>query len=261
MGALQMSDDLKAKLAALTEAGEFEKGAMHLGQSGGPAAMLAVLHVIDTTILPRVLQFSVEDSYVSLAVSGRRLRRCEAASKDLKAPKTLLAQSLSNDTPKPVEKVGKLLKLLTSKIGNLTVHSTAEASASGAAESGVSFSGLIEYWEVDPEAKPLTRLERFMELIQSDLIASIDEAGTSTHGDAASVKALKAAMPDIVDMSETKLGSLGKPTQSPKFLILEGYFPADALVVHVHIEDSKAFVAVPKSAFAKVAAAWNQSLS
>lgn len=228
---------------------------MQLGPAKSPTAMAGILQAIDTTILPRLVTFSVDEMSVAFNVGGRRLRACLSASDALKPPKGVVGEALSIDDPKPVQNLGKLLQKLLATEGELTMQRTDALSASDKSDAGIGADSLAEIWGVDLDAEPPSPLEHFIALLGGDLLASVEidgEAVRNPTGDAAVIMLMeKAILPSLIDL-EAQL------TAVPDILVMDGMLAEDALVALVTLGDVRAMVATAANSYASVASAWSR---
>lgn len=261
-----MSDDsdLLRKLAALTAERKFDGGAMDLGPSGGDTALAEVLQVIDNTMLPRHLVFSVGPTSVTLSVSGRRLRALIAVQGDVSAQPDLHSKLLTVAEPASLMAVGDVLRELTAKHGTLYVTRLAAQSVDGASDTGVSVSQLVGAWDVDLTSKPPTHIEQFCLALGADLLAmAVIKDGNVNAGLGNEVLLAQVKQVWSDHAADFCPGSAMVGAELPNNLIIlrQGLITGDADLLFVKLQDISVLSAVSSGKIASVTAAWTQALS
>jgi len=138
-----MSDNpqLTIKLEALIRDAAFEDGTMVLGPAGSPEATELMLLAIDITMLPRDIVFAVGMSFVTLAVSGKRVRQLVEASADIPT-EGLLGRALDREDTAGVQSLAAALQALLSLEGTLTLKRLPLSAAIEAGSAGIGRGGL-----------------------------------------------------------------------------------------------------------------------
>lgn len=256
-----MSHDLEQKLQSLAGASEFEDGGLVLAEAGSPLAIPAMLHAIDSTILPRLVTFAVGASHVQVLAGGRRLRAVVGASDDVAQPDLDLDAPISREASELLDQVGKLFAALASTPGTLTLRRAVDPRAAAQSDGGVDAAALAEAWNVDLSNTPLGTSGLFALALGDDLLARVtfDDArvvaqtGDSDLCEAITREALQAQLRSL-------LGSVFKgraQSRVPQMLVLPGKLPGDAVLCVLRDETEYACIAVQSESLAKIATAWN----
>lgn len=253
-----MTDDsqLTAKVDALIRDEVFEDGAMLLGDAGTPEATSAMLESIDMTMLPRDVVFCVGASFVTLAISGKRVRHVTAASDDLEA-QDLVGQPVNVDDTDTLQKLASVLRALTALDGKLTMARQPISTALDGGNVGVGLRGLSKVLGAKP-AKVVSSVSTLMGDLHEVLggYAQIsDGAITPVKGKAALKKAFSALEAQWADLSKAHNKLRGRADQDV-LLTLDGVLPNDALGHFVSLKGSQVVMATAKGSLADVAKAW-----
>lgn len=255
-----MNSDVKRKLDALAASAEIKNGGLVLCAAGTPAAMPSILNAIDTTILPRLLRFSVGESRVEVLAGGRRLRALVAATDDIAVPGMAFGEAISRDDPELLDRIGKQFAALVAQPGTVTIQRLTDPRASDQAEGGLDLKALSDAWQVDPEPVSLTPASQFLFELGEDVLAHVQFDGNAVVADAGNPD-LCAAMADtglreeVLSLSQFLMRN--RPgTEAPGLTVLPGRLPEDALLCVLTDGDTDAFFAVPQDAVARIAKSW-----
>ena len=253
-----MTDDnqLTGKIDALIRDEAFEDGAMLLGDAGTPEVTSAMLGSIDMTMLPRDMVFSVGASFVTLAVSGKRVRHVTAASDDLGAQE-LIGQPVNVDDADTLQKLASVLRALTAMNGKMTMARQPISAALDVGNVGVGLRGLSKALGPKP-AKVTSSVSTLMGDLNDVLggYAQINDGSiTPVKGEAALAEAFAALEPKWSELSRSH-DRLRGWADKDRLLTLDGVLPDGALAHFVSLKGSQVVMATAKGSLADVATAW-----
>lgn len=214
---------LAQKLEALAKHDEiFDGGARVISQGGMPALMTAFLNVIDETVLERRLDFSADDTVISVIAAGRRLRGLIAITPVTNGAADVIGATLSRDEPAILDAVFALLSDVFETAARLTVRSLPAEPFGTGGERGISASGLAEIWQIDMTEVPLPPMSRFLRANEAMFSAVLHvSAGDilATNGDVADLQTIWDTQVDAFFATQESLPS---HQDGPKLICLEG---------------------------------------
>jgi len=252
-----MSDDpqLSGKIEALTQDETFEGGAMLLGPAGTPETTQAMLRAIDMTMLPRDMVFAVGASFLTLAVSGKRVRHVTAASPDMKA-EGLVGQPVNVDDPDAVQSLATALHALFAVDGVLTVKRQAASAALDVGAVGIGLRGLGKVLGRAPAAVTgsVSTLMGDLYEVLSGYAQIADGVITPVKGDAELAAAFTALGPKWAEVSQGHARLRG--TAADSILTLDGVLPGGALAHFVSLKGADVVMATAAGSLPEVALAW-----
>lgn len=253
-----MSDDpqLTGKIGALMRENVFEDGAMVLGQAGSPEVTDAMLDAIDVTMLPRDVRFSVGSSFVTLAVSGKRVRHVTAVSDDL-AAEGLVGQAVNADDAETLKKLGVVLRALGAVDGKMTMARHPSSAALDVGNAGVGLRSLQK--ALGPKPVKVTSSVSTLMGDLHDVLAGYAqiEGGTITpvKGAAELAEALTALESKWAEVSQAHNDLRGRAGKG-SIVTLDGVLPDQALAHFVSLKGAQVVMATAKDSLAEVALAW-----
>lgn len=253
-----MSDDpqLTGKLDALIQDATFEDGAMVVGPAGTPETTEGMLQAIDVTMLPRDLIFAVGASFITLAVSGKRVRQVTEASADVPTD-GFLGQALDTEDSAGTEALAAALQALNGLKGNLTLKRLPMAAAIEAGAAGIGRGSLGKL--LQPE---MPHLESSISTVMGDLYevllgyAQIEgKTITPVKGDATLAEAFTALEGTWAKVS-AEHQRLRTGTDADTLITLDGVLPEGALAHFVTFKGSQVVIATSAGSLAQVAQTW-----
>ncbi|MEM9585211.1 MAG: hypothetical protein AAGA08_19045 [Pseudomonadota bacterium] len=256
-----MEEQFHKKLEDLAGRYETEDGALVLSASNTPGAMTEILHAIDNTMLPRLLEFSVGQAAVSLVAGGRRLRAIVAVSDDLTANDVTLDTLLSRDDEQLPNQIGALLTELNSKPGKLTLIRSVDARAAKFSDGGLDSPTLAGLWNV--ALTPPSQLGVMLAGLGAAALAHVEfdgaqiaaQDGENDICDHLASETLRTEIAQMLQDIDQKRDS-GQATQ---MLVLPGKLPDDALLCVIRTDQTDAFIAAAGGSVPALATLWHQS--
>jgi len=252
-----MSDDpqLGGKIEALIQDEMFEGGAMVLGPAGAPETTEAMLRAIDMTMLPRDMVFAVGTSFVTLAVSGRRVRHVTDASPDVMGD-GLVGQPVNVDDADHVQTLATALRALFALNGVLTMKRQTASAALDVGAVGIGQRGLGKVLGPAPAAVTgsVSTLMGDLYDVLGGYAQLADGVITPVKGDADMTAALGALGPKWAAVSQayTRLRGPG----ADRILTLDGVLPGGALAHFVSLKGAQVVIATAHGSLPEVASAW-----
>ena len=252
-----MSDDpqLSGKIEALTQDAVFEDGAMVLGPAGAPETTQAMLRSIDMTMLPRDMVFAVGTSFVTLAVSGKRVRHVADTSPDLMA-EGLVGQPVNIDETDAVQSLATVLRALFAVEGVLTVKRQTASTALDAGTAGLGQQDLSKVLGPAPVAVAgsVSTLMGDLYEVLGGYAQIADGAITPVKGDADLAAALEALGPKWAAVSQAHMRLRG--TAADSIVTLDGVLPGGSLAHFVSLKGAQVVMATAEGSLPEVALAW-----
>ncbi len=260
-----MTDDkpLARKVAALVAENAFEGSRLKLGPSGNDDAIGLVLDAVDNTMMLRDAVFAVDDSSITLRVSGKRVLMVTDASHDLGFPEGLLNTALSPDTEDALTGLATALRALTEKSGSLTlVRETVESGEkqSGAGVGIQTLSGIVAA-SVPVEIEG--QFGEFLSLIEpiADSLVLVFDGMVEVHkGDQPKAALLQEAVEKYWTESRNRMFTVSELKTEPKLQILDGIAEQNQAMICVNIDENQCFADVSVELVPQVLDAWATSL-
>ncbi|SFS22229.1 hypothetical protein [Yoonia litorea] len=211
------------KIAALRADDDvYENGARVISQGGVPDGMAAFIDAIDGTVLERHLEIMTGSHIVTVVAAGRRLRGIVNVIPPKGKSARLVGEPLSRDDRRMLESVGTLLSDLFSPAPKLTIRNLPAEPFGKSGDRGVAASELARLWDVDLDAEPLPKVDRFLRsnsgLFTAHLHVNNGEV-VATSGDAGTLQQI---WEDQIDAFLTTQKKLSGHTDGPQLISLEG---------------------------------------
>ncbi len=252
--------DMQRILDALTAERVFVDGAMDLGEAGSDVALAAAIKLIDTIVLPRVLEFRVGDTALSLDIGGRRLRSLVSTEGQLPDLSAAQGHLLSSERSELVAALGAGMRSLILREGRLHVsRHPSQGSDGGAVDGGLSVNALAEAWEIDLDARPPTPIEQFCLTLGQDLKAMlVIKAGAEQTGlgDAALQGTLRALLAGQVAEFDPSFAVFTTADSRHMIFCQQGLLPGGLGLCFVKINEISILSAISVTGIAQIAPIW-----
>lgn len=257
---MNIDAEMQRVLDALTTERVFVDGAMDLGEAGSELALVEAVKLIDTIVLPRVLEFRVGDTSLSLEVGGRRLRCLVSHEGQLPDLRAVRGHLLSGEQPERIAALGAGLRSLILREGRLLVsRHTPQTGSDGVVDGGLPVSALAEAWEIDLDARPPTPVEQFCLALGQNLKAMlVIKAGAITTGlgDESLQSALKTLWGGQVAGFDPSFAVFAAPVNQDMIFCHCGLLPDDLVLGFVKINEISILAAISVADPGQIAAIW-----